>query len=480
MTAVAAAGDVAGALKTDAASAKPAEGGAGSGSGTSAAKIDEALMQARLATLPPFDAAATLPSKAYPLHRILVGPIFRGVAAAANRLLREVREADAATEPSEEDRQAAAAAASAAATAAGADAAAAEAAGAAAAAAVKARTAEDVINRSSRDSEFVRQRLIALLPGIRAEAAAEAAADAAEKAAEAAEAEEAAGDEEDAAAAESRAAAALGTGSADAEGAGRDGAGDDGAAPAAPAAKRRRPGAKERAAAEAAGVVPIFRRLCALIYLRHLIVLSRAPTELRYRRLPVGQKPGKPGAEAAAADAAAPTEEGGEGETRVVVPQLKFMRDDLVTAMLASFAEARPDPRAAAAAAGGSAEAEGVPPYVYVRTPPLCDRLTAYACVLALAADEYSTDLRLLARDLRVVPARLAGSFRELGCSLKAVREGDAGGAGGADMDEEDDAGAGAGKKAGKAGKSSGPVVSYVCTLKVPLVFPALKLGRGK
>lgn len=565
IAAVAAAGDIAGALKSGSSKATAAaaatggaegegEGASSSSSGaagigaTSAAKVDAALMRARLATLPPFDDKATQASRAYPLERMIPGEIFRAMARTASALMRAIREAD---EAEASGRVAPGLRTAAEAAKAREEA---EAEGGAADGAAYVRSVAEVVRQFGRESDFVQDRLTRLLPAIRAEAAAEAAAAAAEG-------DDGEGEE---------------GGPADGSHAALDSllADADAAAAAAEKARERKKASRRRRAAAAGDGVPVFRKVVALLYLRALLVLHRCPDELRYRRVPMPVKGSKGGADAAAsagagagaeADAAAAAE---PVPTKVAVPQLKYLADPVVAGMLATFTEARPDSRSdagslasaamksvaaaaaaaaadgaddaakakAAAAAASAAAAAAEPPLpavVHTRTAALTDKLRAYAAALALTADDFSCDVRLLAKDMRIVPARMAVAFRELGCTLKPLRVDDeaaAGGAGAAasaaadDAEEVDDeelaaeasdsedegsdgdgevkdsrgkkdkaaeakakakakaakAKAAAAAAAAKGGKARGPIVSYLAFLKVPLVFPALKLGRGK
>lgn len=568
IAAVAAAGDIAGALKAGSSKATAAAGADGEGEGssssagaggigaTSAAKVDAALMRARLATLPPFDDKATQASRAFPLERMIPGDVFRAMARTASALMRAIREADEA----EASGRVAPGLRSAAEAAKAREEAEAEGGGAAdgGAGAAYVRSVAEVVRQFGRESDFVQDRLTRLLPAIRAEAAAEAAAGAADGG-DGAEGEEG--------------------GPADGSHAALDSllADEDAAAAAADKARERKKASRRRRAAAAGDGVPVFRKLVALLYLRALLVLHRCPGELRFKRVPMPPKGGaaaaKSGADAAAAsaegDAAAAAAAAEPVPTKVAVPQLKYLPDAVVAAMLAVFTESRADSRsdagslasaamksvaaaaaaaaadgdddaakakaaAAAAAAAASAGEPPLPAVVHTRTPALTDKLRAYAAALALTADDFSCDVRLLARDMRIVPARMAVTFRELGCTLKPLRVDDeaaAGGAGAAasaaaDAEEVDDeelaaeasesedegsdgdgevkdsrgkkdkaaeakakakakaaaakAKAAAAAAAAKGGKARGPIVSYLAFLKVPLVFPALKLGRGK
>jgi hypothetical protein len=457
VTAVAAAGDIAGALRTGSkatarkageadAAAAGAAGSGGAGLGTSAAKVEDALMRARVATLPPFDLSAPTPSRAYPLERIFTPTLYKLIAASAHAFTKAVQEAAASTVDSE--------AAPAAAVAGDGDA------EAATAGRPAPGTVEEAVWRFGRDSEFVKDRLTRLAARVLGEAEG--------GGAEQEEEEEEEEEEED-----------------------EEEVSDTNVVDSSAALARKRKQAAARKAAKAgraggrrnkADDVPTFKKLCCLMYLKHLLALHRAPEELRYRRIPVR----KPGAvKGDDADAAAEEE---VTETRLAIPQLRFIPDPIVSVLLDTFTETRGDTRASrglagaalsaasgsasSAAAGAGGEGE-LPAVVYARTPALTDKLRAYAAVMTLAVDGYSTDVRSLARDMRIVPAKLSLAYKELGCTIKPVRAEGAGSgpaAAGADADAEEASGKG----------TRGAVESYSATLRVPLTFPALKLGRGK
>ena len=169
-------------------------------------------------------------------------------------------------------------------------------------------------------------------------------------------------------------------------------------------------------------------RGAALSFLAMLLQLHRAPNTLYFRLQ-------RPPTEAAVAggsdDAAAPD------SAEPAIPSLAGIQPSAVHHLVGRFAEARPT----------AGEAAAAHPFFFVRTEELRDRLIAHAAILALIIDGFSTDVRLLASDLRMPVAKLATMLREAGCSAEPVRE-------------------------------SGAIVSYSATLKAPLVFPKLKFGR--
>ena len=170
-------------------------------------------------------------------------------------------------------------------------------------------------------------------------------------------------------------------------------------------------------------------RAGCLLFLAQLLQLHRASHSLHYR------SPRTPAT--TSAEVPLPTDFPSESPGEPSIPALADMPPGVVTELLARYTEAR----------AASGEASSVHPSYYVRTEELRDRLVAHAAVLALIVDGFTMDLRLLAGDLRLPLAKVSTMLREAGCTVEPVREG-------------------------------GTVVSYVATLKAPLVFPKLKYGR--
>jgi hypothetical protein len=247
-------------------------------------------------------------------------------------------------------------------------------------------------------------------------------------------------------------------------------------------------GDEDGSSAADARAAALRRRVQALLYTGYLLALYRAPNELRLKLLlprkgaagDEGGGGGDGGGEDSGAAAAAAAGE-------VAIPQLRWIPQTVQARILASFTERREDPRvhessAGSWGAGASASAStslGGGTYNH-RTDELSDKLAAHIACLSLYVDGFVTDLRLLAMDMRLPPARLLHYFRELGCQFTPVR-GLVGAIGAAEVAAAAEEGEGGDEGSAAAGGGGrGGVISYTVTLKVPLTFPKPKMARGK
>jgi hypothetical protein len=332
ITAIDAAEDVAKALRD---TSKVAAAGAGAdsieGVSTTQSKVDAAIMDARKATLPPFNLDATTPEEAYPMDGFMPDYLIDELSPTITALMKELSEKSSVLE-------------------------------------------ETLRNFSRGDSDYVRDRLARIGSQIQ---------------------------------------------------------GTEG------------PTSKERSVWR--------RRLRCLFYLKWLVSLHNAPAELRYKELIDKSKveADKAAADVETAGAVEASPDADAAPPRIAIPSLRFIPEAAVSFMLTNFTELRQDARGTEASKGK----------LYVKTPALVDKLRSYIAVLSLIVEDYSLDIGLLAKDLKLVPGKLADLYKEAGCILASVREGETA----------------EGKPSAK-----GPVVSYKVRLQVPLNFPKLKLGRRK
>lgn len=202
-------------------------------------------------------------------------------------------------------------------------------------------------------------------------------------------------------------------------------------------------------------------RVRCVAYLTHLLALSKCPRDLVPRVMTV--QPKKPsttqdvitsvtGEENAAVetDKVEATEGDASADAKpvtevVVHPLLRGCPPALLSHILNTFTETRSNPRAE----GGMA---------YFRSPTLEARLISHIAVVSLIIDDFSSNIALLAKDLKKSPSALLHFYREAGCTATPVR-----------------ASTGSDEGAGK-----GSIQSYSVTLKAPLTFPRAKMGKRK
>jgi hypothetical protein len=205
------------------------------------------------------------------------------------------------------------------------------------------------------------------------------------------------------------------------------------------------------------------RKLHSLVFLKHLLSLHRTKGELRHKLITA--KPEREGEDGPAADSAEATAASTDTGTVIAIPALKHIPSAVVDRMLSLFAEQRhggSSRGSAAQASSGDAAAQLADQPSYVRTKQLEDKLVTWIACLSLVIDDFNSDIRLLAADLKITPARALHFFKELGCSATPVRG--AAAASSTAADGADDI-----KRA---------IVSYQVKLTVPLTFPKIKLGR--
>ena len=179
-------------------------------------------------------------------------------------------------------------------------------------------------------------------------------------------------------------------------------------------------------------------RLVALLYLRYLVVLHKAPTKLVFKAPKAAVVEGEAPPPAVDVDTLDPS--------TLEIPSLRWVPAPVRERLLSTFAEPR-----------------GSDGRTLFRSPALVDRLACHAAVAALLGCSGNLDLGLLAADFGQTPSALLHYFTQAGCKSEPVR-GEAG-------DEGPTA-------PGSPKPKRGRVNSYVVTLKTPLVFPRLKLGR--
>lgn len=208
------------------------------------------------------------------------------------------------------------------------------------------------------------------------------------------------------------------------------------------------------------------KRLQALVYVKHLLKVHEAPRELRLKEMTVKPKdtPAESAESAEGTAAAAPA-------TEIGIPSLKFLPQPVQARVLSIFCDKRAGSGrgdgGAAASSSSAAASSGIEDVTYVRTQELQDKLCAYIACLSLIVDNFSSDIRLLAADMKLAPLKLLHFFKELGCTANPIRSGGAGAGGD-------------GEALSSTGLKTGTVISYQVVLKTPLQFPKLKTGRAK
>ena len=213
-------------------------------------------------------------------------------------------------------------------------------------------------------------------------------------------------------------------------------------------------------------------RLAATLLMGAMVALFRAGMKLAYRMPKVDVGAEGAGVSSSTADVEGAVEGGGAEDggddapapapREPLIAALKGVPSPVVAHLLATFTEARLGEHGA-----------GVDGVLYVRTPELTDRLASALCVLSLHVDGCSgglCDAALLARDLRLTHAELGRFYRELGATT-AAGAGRRGAAGAA---------AAGGEEGEGAVVEGAAAVGLIVTLRAPIVFPKMKLGRGR
>lgn len=229
------------------------------------------------------------------------------------------------------------------------------------------------------------------------------------------------------------------------------------------------------------------KRVRALLYLKCLLALHRSPNELRPRTLTSSNT----------GDDTANPDENNNASTIVIgnaaqegIPQLRWIPTSIQNRMLSLFTEQRANTRVHSSSLSSSSSS--LSDIVYVRTPDLIDKLITWIACLSLIIDGYTTDLRLLAIDMRLTPVRLLHFYKELGCTATPVRSNlpakliDTTTTTIEQQPEEEinnnEEGSGdtntTANKPTVSGRST--VVSYTVVLHVPLNFPKPKIGRAR
>ena len=207
------------------------------------------------------------------------------------------------------------------------------------------------------------------------------------------------------------------------------------------------------------------KRVRALLYLKCLLALHRAPNELRPRTLTNNTTTEGDGTENND-NTNTLTDPAINNITQEGIPQLRWIPAPIQTRMLSLFTEQRVNTRSNSSSSTTSTSNDTI----YVRTPDLIDKLITWIACLSLIIDGYTTDLRLLATDMRLPPVRLLHFYKELGCNATPIRSNVPGNTVDEDNEEDND----------KTSSGRSTVISYTVALHVPLNFPKPKIGRAR